>query len=270
MVGDTRSSPPPRTCPTSPTPAFAASLGLEAIEITDARTRSDRPGSRPWPPDRPTVLDVLHRPNVPPIPPHATFEQMQRRPGAHRHGDEDAWGVLKTGVHKRSRSSCPDDQGELRRVRSTAATPEHGRARAGACWTTSAPGASSGAWPGWPPPARSSRAAEIFTEHDGASFGNKMMWWPIVIVPTMAAGRDRGGVLSPGRQDGPPAGLRRRRRQRHSRAPTCTGGASCRSRGARATFATTSRWAAHVRARPGRPGRRDGHAGRPAAPGGRR
>ena len=29
-------------------------------------------------------------------------------------------------------------------------------------------------------------AAEIFTEHDGASFGNKMMWWPIVIVPTMA------------------------------------------------------------------------------------
>lgn len=29
-------------------------------------------------------------------------------------------------------------------------------------------------------------AAEIFTEHDSASFGNKMMWWPIVIVPTMA------------------------------------------------------------------------------------
>jgi hypothetical protein len=29
-------------------------------------------------------------------------------------------------------------------------------------------------------------AAEIFTSHDGASFGNKMMWWPVVIVPTMA------------------------------------------------------------------------------------
>jgi hypothetical protein len=27
-------------------------------------------------------------------------------------------------------------------------------------------------------------ALEIFTEHDGASFGNKMMWLPIVIVPT--------------------------------------------------------------------------------------
>ena len=28
--------------------------------------------------------------------------------------------------------------------------------------------------------------AEIFTEHDGASFGNKMMWWPVVIMPMMA------------------------------------------------------------------------------------
>lgn len=28
-------------------------------------------------------------------------------------------------------------------------------------------------------------AAEIFTEHDGASFGNKMMWWPIVVIPTV-------------------------------------------------------------------------------------
>ncbi len=29
-------------------------------------------------------------------------------------------------------------------------------------------------------------AAEIWLEHDAASFGNKMMWWPIVIVPTLA------------------------------------------------------------------------------------
>jgi hypothetical protein len=26
---------------------------------------------------------------------------------------------------------------------------------------------------------------EIYTEHDSASFGNKMMWWPIVLVPTL-------------------------------------------------------------------------------------
>ena len=26
-------------------------------------------------------------------------------------------------------------------------------------------------------------AAEVYLSHDGASFGNKMMWWPVVIVP---------------------------------------------------------------------------------------
>ncbi|MDT0261243.1 hypothetical protein [Jatrophihabitans lederbergiae] len=26
-------------------------------------------------------------------------------------------------------------------------------------------------------------AGEIYLSHDGASFGNKMMWWPIVVVP---------------------------------------------------------------------------------------
>ncbi len=26
-------------------------------------------------------------------------------------------------------------------------------------------------------------AGEIFS-HDGASFGNKVMWWPVVVVPT--------------------------------------------------------------------------------------
>jgi hypothetical protein len=27
-------------------------------------------------------------------------------------------------------------------------------------------------------------AGEIYFSHDGASFGNKMMWWPIAVVPT--------------------------------------------------------------------------------------
>jgi len=27
--------------------------------------------------------------------------------------------------------------------------------------------------------------AEVYLSHDGASFGNKMMWWPVVIVPTL-------------------------------------------------------------------------------------
>ena len=27
--------------------------------------------------------------------------------------------------------------------------------------------------------------AEIYTSHDSASFGNRMMWWPIAVVPTL-------------------------------------------------------------------------------------
>jgi hypothetical protein len=27
-------------------------------------------------------------------------------------------------------------------------------------------------------------AGEIYFSHDAASFGNKMMWWPVVVVPT--------------------------------------------------------------------------------------
>jgi hypothetical protein len=38
-------------------------------------------------------------------------------------------------------------------------------------------------------------AGEIFLSHDGASFGNKMMWWPIVVVPT-AIPAGVAGVLS--------------------------------------------------------------------------
>jgi len=36
---------------------------------------------------------------------------------------------------------------------------------------------------------------EIYTSHDSASFGNKMMWWPVLIVPT-AVPAGIAGVIS--------------------------------------------------------------------------
>jgi hypothetical protein len=36
---------------------------------------------------------------------------------------------------------------------------------------------------------------EIWTEHDRASFGNKMMWWPVAITP-LAAAAGVGGFFS--------------------------------------------------------------------------
>ena len=42
-------------------------------------------------------------------------------------------------------------------------------------------------------------AGEIYLSHDGASFGNKMMWWPIVVVPTAIPAGVAGVLLPPRR-----------------------------------------------------------------------
>ena len=70
---------------------FAASLGLEAIEIHHA----DEIGpawEKALAAGCPTVLDVYTDADVSPIPPHDTFEQMRDAAKALVGGDENAWG----------------------------------------------------------------------------------------------------------------------------------------------------------------------------------
>ena len=57
--------------------------------------------------DRPTVLDVRCDPNVPPIPPHATLEQIKSLAGAVLHGDEDTWGFAKQGLKQKVQQFLP-------------------------------------------------------------------------------------------------------------------------------------------------------------------
>ena len=66
-----------------------------------------RPGTAALSADRPTVLDVRCDPDVPPIPPHATFEQVKAVAGAVLHGDEDAWGFVKQGVKQKVQQYLP-------------------------------------------------------------------------------------------------------------------------------------------------------------------
>jgi len=85
---------------------FAASLGLQAITVTSP----DEVGpawDRALAADRPTLLDVHTDPNVPPIPPHATFEQMKDAAEAMLKGDEDRWGVIKEGVKTKVQEFLP-------------------------------------------------------------------------------------------------------------------------------------------------------------------
>jgi pyruvate dehydrogenase (quinone) len=90
--------------------AFATGLGLHGITVTDP----DQIGpawDRALSADRPTVLDVHCDPNMPPIPPHATFEQTKSTAEAILKGDEDAAGVVKTGLKTKLQEMLPHRNG---------------------------------------------------------------------------------------------------------------------------------------------------------------
>jgi pyruvate dehydrogenase (quinone) len=89
---------------------FADSLGLVALHV-DKPDEIGPAWDRALAADRPTVLDVRCDPNVPPVPPHATFDQMTAAASALLHGDEDRWGVLKQGVKTKLQEFLPHREG---------------------------------------------------------------------------------------------------------------------------------------------------------------
>jgi pyruvate dehydrogenase (quinone) len=86
--------------------AFAASLGLAAVHVD----KPDQVGPA-WDSalaaDRPSVLDVRTDPSVPPIPPHATFEQARDAAMALLKGDEDRTSVLVEGIKTKVQEFLP-------------------------------------------------------------------------------------------------------------------------------------------------------------------
>jgi pyruvate dehydrogenase (quinone) len=86
--------------------AFAAGLGLAAYTV-DKPNELGSAWDQAFAADRPTVLDVRCDPDVPPIPPHATFDQMKSSAEAILQGDENRWGVLKVGVKTKMQEILP-------------------------------------------------------------------------------------------------------------------------------------------------------------------
>ncbi len=76
---------------------FARSIGLQAITV-----RSPDELGPAWDhalhADRPTVLDVHCDPEVPPIPPHATWDQIKATTESVLKGDPNAWRMIIQGV----------------------------------------------------------------------------------------------------------------------------------------------------------------------------
>jgi len=91
--------------------AFARSLGLNGINIDSGDALGDA-WEQALSADRPTVLDVRCDPDVPPIPPHTTFEQAKATASAILHGDENAWGVVKEGIKQKAQQFLPGDKAD--------------------------------------------------------------------------------------------------------------------------------------------------------------
>jgi pyruvate dehydrogenase (quinone) len=85
---------------------FARGLGLEAVTVTSP----DELGPA-WDwvlaADRPAVLDVYCDPEVPPIPPHATFEQAKQAAQAVLKGDPEAFHLVVEGVKTKLQEALP-------------------------------------------------------------------------------------------------------------------------------------------------------------------
>jgi pyruvate dehydrogenase (quinone) len=89
--------------------AFARSIGLNGENLSEADQLGDA-WDRALASDRPTVLDVLCDPDVPPIPPHATFEQAKSLAHAVVGGDPDAAGFIKQGVKQKVQQYFPREK----------------------------------------------------------------------------------------------------------------------------------------------------------------
>jgi pyruvate dehydrogenase (quinone) len=85
---------------------FARSLGLNGIAV-DKPEQVGPAWDQALAADRPTVLDFRTDPDVPPIPPHATFEQAKDLAAALLHGDPNSLGIIKEGLKAKAREVMP-------------------------------------------------------------------------------------------------------------------------------------------------------------------
>jgi pyruvate dehydrogenase (quinone) len=105
-MGGAPKFPESQTLPDVDYAGFAAGLGLGSATLTDPDQIASA-WDQALRADRPTVLDVHCDPDVPPVPPHATFDQMKSAASAVLRGDENAFGIMKEGIKIKAQEFLP-------------------------------------------------------------------------------------------------------------------------------------------------------------------
>ena len=76
---------------------YARELGLRGVRVDDP-ARIGSAWDEALSADRPTVIDFVTDPSVPPLPPHITFDQARNYLTSMLKGDPHRWSVLKQSV----------------------------------------------------------------------------------------------------------------------------------------------------------------------------
>ncbi|MFH9350389.1 thiamine pyrophosphate-requiring protein [Kitasatospora sp. NPDC017646] len=97
---------PSQHLPDIPYADVARSFGLDGVRVE--RPEDVRPAwSRALGAERPFVIDFRTDPAVPPIPPHATWDQIKAAASAVLHGDSDRGSVIRQGVKAKVQEFLP-------------------------------------------------------------------------------------------------------------------------------------------------------------------
>ncbi|MFB7668235.1 thiamine pyrophosphate-requiring protein [Kitasatospora sp. NPDC056138] len=85
---------------------FAVSVGLHGVRV-EKPDQVEPAWRQALAADRPFVIDFRTDPAVPPIPPHATLDQIQAAASAILHGDSDRAGMIRQGVKAKIQEFLP-------------------------------------------------------------------------------------------------------------------------------------------------------------------
>ncbi len=97
---------PSQQLPDFPYADYARGLGFAAAKVEDPAEVGGA-WQRALTADRPCVLEFVTDPAVPPIPPHATWDQIENMTESVLRGDTDRWQVLKEGVKSKAQEILP-------------------------------------------------------------------------------------------------------------------------------------------------------------------